>query len=172
MNTKKIEKIDLTPKTAYLTGVIIGDGNLSSSVKSKTDLSKDYRMYIDISDREYLIYLSRLIKSIIKTKTNPKQPSKRGNRIPRLYLQIRNKDLFYFFYKEMEIPRGKKSSIVFVPSKINNSSKEKKVNVVISFLAMLELVKQGAISVKQDSQFGDIDMDTQEVSIPNYMERI
>ena len=55
---------------------------------------------------------------------------------------------------------------------LNNSSKEKKVNVVISFLAMLELVKQGAISVKQDSQFGDIDMDTQEVSIPNYMERI
>ena len=124
MNIKKIKKIDITPRTAYLAGVIIGDGNLSSSVKSKTDLSKDYRMYIDISDREYLIYLSRLIKSIIKTKTNPKQPSKRGNRIPRLYLQIRNKDLFYFFYKEMEIPRGKKSSIVFVPSKINNSSKE------------------------------------------------
>ena len=49
MNIKKIKKIDLTPRTAYLSGVIIGDGNLSSSVKSKTDLSEDYRMYIDLS---------------------------------------------------------------------------------------------------------------------------
>ena len=122
MNIKKISKIDLTNKTAYLTAVIIGDGNLSN--KSKTDLSKDYRITIDISDKEYLIYLSNLIHSIIKTKTIPKKSPQRENRIPRLYLTIRNKGLFYFLNKDMEIPKGKKSSIVSVPSKIYNSTKE------------------------------------------------
>ncbi|MBU1046437.1 segregation/condensation protein A [Patescibacteria group bacterium] len=48
-------------------------------------------------------------------------------------------------------------------------SREKKVNIVVSFLAMLELVKQGVINVKQDSQFGDIDMDTQKLNTPNYI---
>ena len=118
--------IALNPKTAYLTGVIIGDGNLSNSVKSKTDLSHDYRISIDLSDRRYLIYLARLIKSIIKTKTIPKKPIQRGNRIPRLYFRVRNKELFNFFNKDMGIPKGKKSSIVFVPSKIKNSQKELK----------------------------------------------
>jgi len=47
--------------------------------------------------------------------------------------------------------------------------KEDKVNVVISFLAMLELVKQGSIMVKQDSHFSDIDMETDHVSgVPKY----
>ena len=123
MNNQKVEsKINLTPITAYLTGVIIGDGHLSNSVKSKkNDLSKDYRINLDISDKEYLICIFKLINSIIKTKTTPRKPLQRGNRIPRLNLQIRNKELFNFLNKVMEIPKGAKSSIVFVPSKIKNS---------------------------------------------------
>ena len=50
----------------------------------------------------------------------------------------------------------------------SNFSKADKVNVVVSFLAMLELVKQGAIVVKQTCQFGDIDMENQDVEVPNY----
>lgn len=37
--------------------------------------------------------------------------------------------------------------------------KAEKVNVIVSFLAMLELVKQGIISVTQDSQFQDIEIE-------------
>ena len=33
---------------------------------------------------------------------------------------------------------------------------------------MLELVKQGVIVAKQTYQFGDIDMENQDVEIPNY----
>ncbi|MCK5285998.1 MAG: segregation/condensation protein A [Candidatus Pacebacteria bacterium] len=51
---------------------------------------------------------------------------------------------------------------------VDNFSKEKKVNIVLSFLAMLELVKQGAINVNQDNQFGDINMNTQKLDTPNY----
>ena len=123
INQKIISKIKLTTKTAYLTGVITGDGNLSNYVKSKkSDLSKDYRITIDISDKGYLTFVLKLIKSIIITSTTLKVPSQRGNRIPRLKLQVRNKDLFKFLNEIMEIPKGAKSSKVFVPSIIKDSS--------------------------------------------------
>ncbi|MCK4918558.1 MAG: segregation/condensation protein A [Candidatus Pacebacteria bacterium] len=50
----------------------------------------------------------------------------------------------------------------------NDFSKEEKVGVVLSFLAMLELVKQGIISVSQENQFGDINMNTQKLDTPSY----
>ena len=46
--------------------------------------------------------------------------------------------------------------------------KEDKINVIISFLAMLELVKQGVIEVMQEKQFDDIKMHTQETNTPKY----
>mgnify|MGYP000049346800 FL=1 len=46
--------------------------------------------------------------------------------------------------------------------------KEEKVNVIVSFLAMLELVKQGAISVSQDEKFSDITIESDNVGVPSY----
>lgn len=46
--------------------------------------------------------------------------------------------------------------------------KGNRVNVVVSFLAMLELVKQGILHVSQESTFGDIHMETKEVGVPRY----
>ncbi len=46
--------------------------------------------------------------------------------------------------------------------------KEEKVNVIVSFLAMLELVKQGTIHVSQEQNFGDIHMETKSVGVPRY----
>ena len=46
--------------------------------------------------------------------------------------------------------------------------KAEKVNVIVSFLAMLELVKQGIIQVRQDKDFHDIEMENQTVSVPRY----
>ena len=47
-------------------------------------------------------------------------------------------------------------------------SKQEKVGVVVSFLALLELVKQGIIAVNQECGFGEIDMRAQEMDTPNY----
>lgn len=47
-------------------------------------------------------------------------------------------------------------------------NKEEKVNVVVSFLAMLELVKQEIVSVVQDKDFGDIQIESQSVGLPKY----
>ncbi len=46
--------------------------------------------------------------------------------------------------------------------------KAEKVNVIVSFLAMLELVKQGIIQVRQDRDFHDIEMQTDVIGTPRY----
>ena len=46
--------------------------------------------------------------------------------------------------------------------------KGERVNVIVSFLAMLELVKEGVLMVSQESQFGDIQMETKQVGVPRY----
>ena len=45
---------------------------------------------------------------------------------------------------------------------------ELKIHVIVSFLAMLELVKQGIINVRQDRDFHDIEIETQSVGVPRY----
>ena len=50
----------------------------------------------------------------------------------------------------------------------SNLGKNEKVEVVVSFLAMLELVKRGAISVQQHAHFTDIEMETLDTGIPVY----
>ena len=45
-------------------------------------------------------------------------------------------------------------------------SSEKKVNIIVSFLAMLELVKQGVITVTQNKNFEDIEMETENLGVP------
>lgn len=47
-------------------------------------------------------------------------------------------------------------------------SREDKIGVIVSFLAMLELVKQGIINVTQNKLFHDIDMETNNVGVPRY----
>ncbi|MBI5401123.1 MAG: segregation/condensation protein A [Candidatus Yonathbacteria bacterium] len=46
--------------------------------------------------------------------------------------------------------------------------KEEKVNVIVSFLAMLELVKQGMIAVSQNKHGEDIHMETNVLETPKY----
>ena len=49
-----------------------------------------------------------------------------------------------------------------------SEQKGEKVNIIVSFLAMLELVKQGVLHASQESAFSDIDMETREVGVPKY----
>ncbi|MBI5133801.1 MAG: segregation/condensation protein A [Candidatus Taylorbacteria bacterium] len=53
-------------------------------------------------------------------------------------------------------------------NEFTNSHKTEKVSVIVSFLAMLELVKQGIINVTQEKHFEDIQMETESVGVPRY----
>jgi segregation and condensation protein A len=61
-----------------------------------------------------------------------------------------------------------KSSLRMSFKDFSNMGKEEKVNVIVGFLAMLELVKQGIIAVTQEKRFDDIHMETKEVGVPRY----
>lgn len=51
----------------------------------------------------------------------------------------------------------------------SKAGKAERVHVIVSFLAMLELVKQGIINVTQDNHFDDIQMETEAaISVPRY----
>lgn len=50
----------------------------------------------------------------------------------------------------------------------SKAGRENKVHVIVSFLAMLELVKQGVISVAQEKHFDDIVMETEVLGVPKY----
>ena len=50
----------------------------------------------------------------------------------------------------------------------HTTSKADKVNIIISFLAMLELVKQGIVDVTQTDPKDDIEIETKQIGIPNY----
>jgi chromatin segregation and condensation protein Rec8/ScpA/Scc1 (kleisin family) len=45
---------------------------------------------------------------------------------------------------------------------------EMKHMVIVSFLALLELVKQGIIKAQQHEHFGDITLQSDDVSVPTY----
>jgi len=50
----------------------------------------------------------------------------------------------------------------------SGSGAKERAHVIVSFLAMLELVKQGAISVRQDEHFTDISMESRNIGVPMY----
>lgn len=47
-------------------------------------------------------------------------------------------------------------------------SKDQRLEIIVSFLAMLELVKQGVVHVTQHEDYGDIDIETYKFSTPQY----
>jgi segregation and condensation protein A len=51
----------------------------------------------------------------------------------------------------------------------SSEHKGDRVNVIVGFLAMLELVKNGLIKVEQQGSFDDIHMETDQVGTPRYM---
>jgi segregation and condensation protein A len=53
-------------------------------------------------------------------------------------------------------------------SSASSAGRAERVHVIVSFLAMLELVKQGVIQVSQEKHFDDIQMETESVGVPRY----
>lgn len=50
----------------------------------------------------------------------------------------------------------------------NAKDRKERVHVIVGFLAMLELVKRGVLSVEQHARFADITMKTETVHVPRY----
>ncbi len=122
MGIRKIKNVELNEITSYLAGVIIGDGHISNSTKSKIDLSPDYRITIELVDKRYLQEIVALIRKVVTTKSKIITRVRPTKKCEHYYFQFRNKSFYYFLTKDLLIPSGKKSGIVFIPTPILNDS--------------------------------------------------
>jgi segregation and condensation protein A len=61
-----------------------------------------------------------------------------------------------------------KTSLKMSFKDFSDMGKTEKVNVIVSFLAMLELVKQGLVRVNQDRHFEDIQIESENTGVPTY----
>ncbi|MFA6269803.1 MAG: ScpA family protein [Candidatus Paceibacterota bacterium] len=61
-----------------------------------------------------------------------------------------------------------KTSLKTSFSDFSGMGKAEKVNVIVSFLAMLELVKQGSVRVNQNKHFADIEIESESTGVPTY----
>lgn len=61
-----------------------------------------------------------------------------------------------------------KTSLKTSFSDFSGMGKAEKVNVIVSFLAMLELVKQGLVRANQSKHFEDIQIEGEEAGVPTY----
>lgn len=61
-----------------------------------------------------------------------------------------------------------KKNISISFSEFSNIRKAEKVEIIVGFLAMLELAKQGIINITQEKTFSDITMENDSVGVPRY----
>jgi len=109
-----------------------------------------------------LLALERVIESLPKKETLPKVIVKKvislEEMIERLAERISQASKINFKeFAGLPAQAGVKGSLTY----------ENKVSIIVGFLAMLELVKRGAIRVTQEGR-GDIEMESEAVGVPNY----
>lgn len=127
MHVGKIYPIPLNEKTAYLAGVIIGDGYISGGFKGpKSPNSRNYRVYIDLTDFEFISVIAALTKEVIPKSIPIREKKVPNGHLPSWSFTFTNKSWWYFFTETLGVPAGKKSRVVAVPLTILNSSNEVK----------------------------------------------
>ncbi len=112
------KKLILNEKMAYLIGVIIGDGHISNSTKSKTDLSKDYQINIELINYDYLKEIEFLVKEFIETESTTRALKKREGKEQSWVFRFRNRDFYQYLTEIIGIPSGSKTGKLFIPKAI------------------------------------------------------
>lgn len=129
MHIGKIYPISLNEKTAYLAGVIIGDGYLADYFKS--DNGRSYKVQIDLTDFDFITTIASLTKKIIPTGARIIQKKVPAVNKSTWTFSVSNKSWWHFLTQTLKIPFGKKSRVVSVPDQIIKGS----VSIKKAFLA-------------------------------------
>lgn len=167
----------------------------SRSLLPTLELSDDEST--DIKELEYRLAVYQLIKEASKNLGSLDMPpllEGRAVELPALYIQdesvtpqsIRDaaRALIEGFPQNLTLPNVAVKKIVSLEEMISNmaarigqaarmsfrefSGKRERGEVIVSFLALLELVKQGIIKAQQESHFGDITLESDSVGTPTY----
>ncbi len=124
------------------------------------DFKIDVRVFVPSKDTtldQITEAIGRVLNAIPKKQAEPKVKVKKTISIEEMMVRLtdRIKNAVRMSFREFS---GGKSLL----------DKGERVHVIVSFLAMLELVKQGTIDAHQEGLFDEIHMETQEIGIPRY----
>ncbi len=110
-----------------------------------------------MTKENFFLAIQNVIKALPKVENIPKAVVKKVISLEEMIgtLTERIKSSIKLSFKEFANPSA-------------DGGKADKVNIIISFLAMLELVKQGIVNVRQDNHFDDIEIETQHTGVPHY----
>jgi len=115
---------ELTKELAELIGIVVGDGHLSVIERSNSMVKKFTQSAVYISgnrnEKEYLDYISILFKKLFNCDFSYRE-DKRSDAVSLIKY---SKGVVNYLNQVCEIPIGKKTNIVKVPSIIMNSSDE------------------------------------------------
>ena len=165
------------------------------SYEPSLDLSDDESR--DIKELEYRLALYKLIKEAshgIGRLNLPMLYEGRPQELEPLYIpdpsvtatSLRGaaKTLIDGFPATLALPKVEVKKIISLEEMINTmaarisqafkmsfrefSGKKERGEIIVSFLALLELVKQGILKAEQEAHFGDITLESDSVSTPNY----
>jgi len=136
-----------------LMAFIIGDGHLSKH-KFKTS--------IESSNKEILISLSKIVKSLFNTKILIKKIKKRAGKKQTYHLTIYSKAVQELLNLVFGIPKGKKSDFVRIPKHILLANKEIK-SAFISGLLAAEGSRKGKRRIRLCSASKHLLLDTQSI---------
>lgn len=156
-----------------------------SSIEDLENRLKEYQKYKALS-----LHLKKMFGMNVEYLRLPSKekiivfaPDKNTN-VPKIYEVI--KSVINQIPKKEFVPKAVVQKVISLEEMMDNLSKRitqsmkmsfkefagvgkaEKVNVIVSFLAMLELVKQGIIQVRQDKDFHDIEIHTDTIGVPRY----
>ncbi len=153
---KRLKELEIIRKASLVVEKEFG----SKFIFPRGDFKIDVNVFVPSTDttvENIREAIGRVLSSLPKKQTEPKVKIKKSISIEEMMgrLTERIKSAVRMSFREFS---GGKSLL----------DRGERVNVIVSFLAMLELVKQGVIEAQQEGLFDEIHMETQEIGIPRY----
>lgn len=105
-----------TKDLLYIIGIVTGDGSLP--IKYNGNGKRNYKISIQMKNYPFLYYIASLFKRVFKINPSFSIRRKKGREYLEMY--VYSKLIYKFFSIVFEIPEGKKSAIVRMPSVVRN----------------------------------------------------
>lgn len=153
---RRLKELEIIRKASLEVQTAFG----SKLVYPRGDFKIDVKVFVPSTDTTLSNIqeaIGRVLTALPKKQTEPKVAIKKTISIEEMMIRLTDRITNAVRMSFREFSGGK--SLL---------DRGERVNVIVSFLAMLELVKQGTIEAHQEGLFDEIHMETQAIGIPRY----
>jgi len=167
---RRLKILDLMRKQSQIVREKFG----TQQIFERGDLEEVIRIFApgkDISTQSIRASIHNVIHALPKKAIEPKVTVKKVISLEEMMdrLADRIQTAMRMSFREFSKGNAKDGGQTVRGTRMSIADRTERVHVIVSFLAMLELVKQGSIDVRQDGRFHEIEMESQgSVGIPHY----